>query len=46
MKLNDIILKLLHGYPFHNPQYNTTDDEVLILATMTMSSWPLSGQSI
>lgn len=34
MKLNDIILKLLHGSPFHNPQYDLTDDEILILTTM------------
>lgn len=33
MKLNDIILKLLHGPPFHNSQYNLTSDEILILAT-------------
>lgn len=35
MKINDIILKLLHGSPFHNPQYNLIDDEILILATMS-----------
>lgn len=35
MKLNDIILKLLHTSPFHNPQYNLTSGEILILVTMS-----------
>lgn len=35
MKSNVIILKLLHGSPFHNPHNNLTSDEILILSTMS-----------